>query len=120
MEGADEGRETHCAGEDEMGPLPGGEEVGFVALDGFDDGGNAGGAAWGEFASVLVGGLDYEGEEDGAQEGDDGEYDEGEGADAPNVTEGVFRGGDVGLGVVAEVDFTDPGCAVKEEGEPTC
>ncbi len=38
-EGADEGREAHCAGEDEVAELPGGEEVGFVFVEGGEEGG---------------------------------------------------------------------------------
>ena len=83
--------------------MPGGEEVGLVFVEGFDDGGEGWGAARGEAAAVLVGRLDDEGEEDGAGEGNNGEDDEGEGADAANVAEGVFGGGGVGFGVVTEV-----------------
>lgn len=118
LEGADEGGEAHACGEEEVGVLPCGEEVGFVVVEGFEDRGYVAGAAGGEFSAVLVGGLDGEGEEDGGGEGDDGEDEEGEGADAADVAEGVFGGGGVGVGVVAEVDFADPGGAVEEEGEP--
>ena len=118
MEGADKGCEAHGCCEEEVGVLPCGEEVWFVFVEVFEDGGDGAGAARGEFSAVLVGGLDGEGEEDGGGEGDDGEDEEGEGADAADVAEGVFGGGGVGVGVVAEVNFADPGGAVEEEGEP--
>ena len=89
-----------------------------MLVERFEDGSYGAGAAGGEFSAVLVGGLDGEGEEDGGGEGDDREDEEGEGADAADVAEGVFGGGGVGVGVVAEVDFADPGGAVEEEGEP--
>lgn len=93
MERADEGCQTHCCGEDEVAPLPGGEEVGFVFVDGSEEGSDGFWTAGGEAAaSFLVGGMDDEGEENGASEGDDGEDDEGEGTDAANVAEGVFGG----------------------------
>ena len=118
MEGADEGGEAHACCEEEVGVLPGGEEVWLVLVEGFEDGGYGAGSAGSEFSAVLVGGLDGEWEEDGGCEGDDGEDEEGEGADAADVAEGVFGSGCVGVGMVAEVDFADPGCAVEEEGEP--
>ena len=98
--------------------MPCGEEVRFVFVEGFEDGGDGWGTAGSEFSAVLVGGLDGEGEEDGGGEGDDGEDDEREGADAADVAEGVFGSRGVGVGMVAEVDFADPGWAVEEEGEP--
>ena len=75
-----------------------------MVVEDCEDGSEGWGTARGEAAAVGVGGLDDQGEEDGAEEGDDGEDDEGEGADAADVAEGVFGGGGVGFGVVAEVD----------------
>ena len=119
MERADERCETHCCSENEVAPLPGCEQIWFVVAEGLEERGYDFGPARGEAArAVLVGGLDDEGEEDGASEGDYREYDKGEGAYAADVAEGVFAGGGGGGGVVAEVDFADPGCAVEEEGEP--
>ena len=118
MEGADEGSQAHACCEEEMGILPCGEEVWFVFVEGFEDGCYGWGPAGSKFSAVLVGRLDGEGEDDGRGEGDDGEDDEREGADASDVAEGVFGSGGVRVGMVAEVDFADPGCAIEEEGEP--
>ena len=118
LEGADEGGEAHACCEEEMGVLPGGEEVWFVFIDGFQDGSDGWGAAGSEFSAILVGGLDGQGEEDRRSEGNDGKDNEREGADTADVAEGVFGSRGVGVGMVAEVDFADPRCAVEEEGEP--
>jgi hypothetical protein len=64
--------------------------------------------------------LDDEGEEDGSSECDNGEYDEGEGADATYIAERIFGFGGVRFGMVAEVNFTYPCRAVEEEGKPAC
>lgn len=120
MEGADEGGQAHACCEEEVGILPCGEKVWFVFVDGFEDRGDGWGPTGSEFSAVLVGGLYGEGEEDGGGEGDDGEDDEGEGADPADVAEGVFGSRGVGVGMVAEVDFANPGWAVEEEGEPAC
>ncbi len=98
--------------------MPCSEEVWFVLIEVFENRGYGWGPAGSKFTAVLVGGLDGEREEDGGGEGDDGEDDEREGANATDVAEGVFGSGGVGVGMVAEVDFADPGCAVEEEGEP--
>ena len=98
--------------------MPCGEEVWFVFVNGFEDGGYGWRPAGSEFSAILFGGLDGQGEEDRGGEGDDGKDNEGEGADTADVAEGVFGSRGVGVGMVAEVDFADPGCAVEEEGEP--
>ena len=98
--------------------MPCGEEVWFVFVNGFEDGGYGWRPAGSEFSAILFGGLDGQGEEDRGGEGDDGKDNEREGADTADVAEGVFGSRGVGVGMVAEVDFADPGCAVEEEREP--
>ena len=109
MEGADEGGQAHACCEEEVGVLPCGEKVWFVFVDGFEDGGDGWGPAGSKFSAVLVRGLYGEGEEDGRGEGDNGEDDKREGADAADVAEGVFGSRGVGIGMVAEVDLANPG-----------
>ncbi len=118
MEGADEGGKAHACCEEEVGILPCGEKVWFVFVDGFEDRRDGWGPPGSKFSAVLVRGLYGEGKEDGGGEGDDGEDDERERPDAADVAEGVFGSRGVGIGMVAEVDFANPGWAVEEEGEP--
>lgn len=107
-----------------MAKLPGGQKVGFAFVKCSDQGSersqegrrsrgkrSRAGGFWGS---------NDEGKENGRNESNNGKDDEGKGADAADVPKSVFRGGDVGFWMVAEIDFTDPGCRVEEERKPAC
>ena len=72
----------------------------------------------GAFFGDGVGGSYEPGKANGATEGNDGEDNKGQRANAANITKRIGRSFLCCFGMVAEVDLTDPGGRVEEEREP--
>lgn len=94
------------------------EERRFQLCSPFDEGCKFRWRSRGERWFFAFWALDNEGEQNGHDECDDGEANERQRADTSNLSCHIVGGFDRGGGIVAQIDFADPGCAVEEEGKP--
>ena len=69
---------------------------------------------------LVLRALDEEWEQDRHDECDNGEGDERHGPDATYFAGEIVGCLDISRGIIAEIDFADPGCAVEEERKPAC